>query len=98
MFLVFTASAFPSLVVLDLSEALRSSVEFVRPIAQQACVSLMFTADPIVKVLGNSSALQQVVLNIVCNAIRHTHKGGVVSVSVRALRKIGDNSAAMSAQ
>ena len=84
--LSFHGVGFPALVELDLCEALRSSVEFVRPIAQQAGVSLFFTADPIVKVLGNSSALQQVVLNIVCNAIRHTHKGGMVSVSVRVER------------
>jgi two-component system sensor histidine kinase FlrB len=34
------------------------------------------------KVLGNESALQQVVLNLISNAIRHTPAGGSVTVSL----------------
>ena len=33
--------------------------------------------------MGNESALQQVVLNLVSNAIRHTPPGGIVTVSLR---------------
>jgi signal transduction histidine kinase len=35
-------------------------------------------------VLGNESALQQVVLNLISNAIRHTPAGGTVTVSLHA--------------
>jgi signal transduction histidine kinase len=37
-------------------------------------------------VMGNESALQQVVLNLVSNAIRHTPAGGSVTVSLRPER------------
>jgi signal transduction histidine kinase len=44
---------------------------------------LTFSSDGSgVMVRGNTSALQQVVLNVVCNAIRHTSRGGSVSVRV----------------
>jgi two-component system sensor histidine kinase FlrB len=86
--LSFHGLGFPALTKLNLAESIRSSVEFARPIAKEAGVSLFFATDKApVQVFGNSSALQQVVLNIVCNAIRHTGKGGDVRVSVRRLRK-----------
>ena len=50
-----------------------NAVQFVKPLAQQACVSLEWKVDycqP--RVMGNESALQQVVLNLISNAIRHT--------------------------
>jgi signal transduction histidine kinase len=71
-------------VELDLAQAIRSSVEFARPITEQAGVRLAFcTEGHSVKVMGNGGALQQVVLNLVCNAVRHTGAGGCVRVSVR---------------
>jgi len=74
----------PILRQLDLEESIRSSVEFTRPIANQAGVRLLFDPDhELHNILGNSSALQQVVLNIVCNAIRHTDSEGTVKVSIR---------------
>jgi len=86
--LSFHGLGFPALTELDLANSIRSSVEFARPIADEAGVSLAFiAAESAVQILGNSSALQQVVLNIVCNAIRHTSKGGQVRVSVRSVRK-----------
>jgi two-component system sensor histidine kinase FlrB len=85
--LSFHGVGFPALTPLSLTAAIRSSVEFVRPIADQAGIELTFEADRSpVEIQGNSSALQQVVLNLVCNAIRHTGKGGKVAVSVRRRR------------
>jgi two-component system sensor histidine kinase FlrB len=82
--LSFHGVGFPVLSVLDLAKSIRSSVEFVRPIAEEAGVLLLFSADlAAIRITGNSSALQQLVLNLVCNAIRHTSKGGKVHVSVR---------------
>jgi len=86
--LSFHGLGFPALTALDLTESIRSSVEFARPIADEAGVQLSFSAPAKpVQVLGNSSALQQVVLNMLCNAIRHTGPEGSVAVSIRPIQK-----------
>jgi two-component system sensor histidine kinase FlrB len=86
--LSFHGLGFPALTALDLTESIRSSVEFARPIADEAGVQLSFSApSQPVQVFGNSSALQQVVLNMLCNAIRHTGAQGSVTVSVGLIRK-----------
>jgi signal transduction histidine kinase len=82
--LSFHGREVPSLSPLDLNASIRSSVEFARPIAQQVGISLAFDAeDAGLWINGNSSALQQVVLNMVCNSLRHTQMGGSVWVTVR---------------
>lgn len=89
--LSFHGVGFPSLAPLDLVASIRSSVEFARPIADEAGILLSFGADGMpLRVQGNSSALQQVVLNIVCNAIRHTASGGSVRVTVYELEPAND--------
>jgi two-component system sensor histidine kinase FlrB len=86
--LSFHGVGFPSLSALDLTASIRSSVEFVRPIAEQASIALLFDSTQAkLTVNGNSSALQQVVMNIVCNAIRHTSSGGSVTIQVREGRR-----------
>ena len=68
----------------DLAACIKSGVDFVQPIAEQACVSLSFTADvEDIKVHGNENLLRQILLNLTCNAIRHTSAGGKVHVLVR---------------
>lgn len=73
-----------SVAPVNLVACVESGVEFVRPIAEQDEVSLTFGAahDEII-IPGNENAIQQIVLNIVCNAIRHTASGGEVAVTVR---------------
>jgi two-component system sensor histidine kinase FlrB len=69
----------------SLSTSIDRAIRFVRPLADQAEISLDFVAeDDQVQVMGNESALQQVVLNLVSNAIRHTPAGGSVTVLLRA--------------
>ncbi len=81
--LSFHGAGFPSLAALALAETIESSVEFVRPIAEQAGVALEFAAEATdTHILGNASGLQQVVLNLVSNAVRHTPAGGQVRVSL----------------
>jgi signal transduction histidine kinase len=66
-----------------LSALIGNAVRFVQPLANQAAVSLEWLDDHRQnKVLGNESALQQVVLNLISNAIRHTPAGGSVTVSL----------------
>jgi len=73
-----------SLAPVNLVACVESGVEFVRPIAEQDEVALTFRAaqDEII-IPGNENAIQQIVLNIVCNAIRHTASAGEVTVTVR---------------
>jgi two-component system sensor histidine kinase FlrB len=72
------------LVPINLTACLQGSVAFVQPIAEQACVSLSFAAaEQSSTILGNENALRQIILNLVCNAIRHTPVGGEITVSVQ---------------
>lgn len=67
-----------------LSELIGSALQFVQPIANQASVSLEFMSGlSHIRIMGNQSALQQVVLNLISNAIRHTPAGGCVAVSIQ---------------
>jgi PAS domain S-box-containing protein len=82
--LSFHGSGSLKLAPVSLSALIGSAVQFVQPLAHQSAVSLEWLVDhgqnP---VMGNESALQQVVLNLISNAIRHTPAGGRVAVSLR---------------
>jgi two-component system sensor histidine kinase FlrB len=81
------------LVPVDLVDAMRSSVEFVRPIADQAGVHLSFhSEEDKVMVLGNENLLRQIILNLACNAIRHTQAGGNIEVSTHEILRYGISS------
>jgi two-component system sensor histidine kinase FlrB len=74
----------PLLLPVDLTSCVQGGVEFVRPIALQAGVSLSFVAPGDgAWVEGNEDAIRQIILNIACNAIRHTPSGGSIEVSIR---------------
>jgi PAS domain S-box-containing protein len=82
--LSFHGSGSLKLAPVALSTLIGSAIQFVQPLAHQAAVSLEWLVDPNQNlVMGNESALQQVVLNLVSNAIRHTPSGGSVTVSLR---------------
>jgi PAS domain S-box-containing protein len=82
--LSFHGSRSLTLAPVALPALIGKAIRFVQPLAGQAAVSLEFTADgEQATVMGNESALQQVVLNLVSNAIRHTPAGGSVTVSLR---------------
>ena len=77
----------PRMASIRLAACVESGVEFVRPIADQAGVSLSFTtADAATLVLANEDAIRQITLNIVSNAIRHSEAGGSVQVSIRTAK------------
>jgi len=84
------------LVSMNLTSCMRSGVEFVQPIAEQASVSLSFvgaeeslTSLTGLTIQGNENGLRQIILNLVCNAIRHTPAGGKIVVSVERTRRAG---------
>ena len=67
----------------DLTACLQRGVEFVQPIAEQAGVSLAFDGgDESLTILGNENVLRQIILNLICNAIRHTPAGGKIDVTL----------------
>jgi len=73
----------PDLVPLELVACIRDGVEFVRPIADQAGVNLAFHAEEKdLAIQGNVNLLRQIVLNLICNAIRYTPAGGSIDVAV----------------
>jgi two-component system sensor histidine kinase FlrB len=81
----------PHLAPVDLNACVQSGVEFVRPIAEQAGVSLSFAErDSQLTIQGNENLLRQVVLNLICNAIRHTPAGGKIETSTRRVPRHGD--------
>jgi PAS domain S-box-containing protein len=83
--LSFHGSGSLALAPVELSSLMGNAIQFARPLADQAAVSLRWTAARGTnQVMGNEGALQQVVLNLLSNAIRHTPAGGSVSVSLRA--------------
>jgi two-component system sensor histidine kinase FlrB len=69
----------------DLMACLQRGVEFVQPIAEQAGVSLAFHGgEESLTILGNENVLRQIILNLICNAIRHTHAGGNIDVTLKS--------------
>ncbi len=81
--LSFHGSGTIKLAPVSLSALIGNAVRFIQPLANQAAVSLEWLDDHHQnQVLGNESALQQVVLNLISNAIRHTPAGGSVTVSL----------------
>lgn len=78
----------------DLTACMQSGVEFVQPIAEQAGVSLSFLgAEGMLTIQGNENGLRQIILNLVCNAIRHTPAGGEITVSTEGVSQSGKMSA-----
>lgn len=98
----------PRLGPVDLTKCVCAGVEFVKPIAEQAGVSISFVSvDDDVVVEGNVDAIRQVILNITSNAIRHSTSGASIQVSIekalqdgrkRALVKISDEGCGINAE
>jgi signal transduction histidine kinase len=75
---------------LNLTTCIQSGVEFVQPIAEQSSLQLSFRAGTEkLTIQGSENGLRQIVLNLVCNAIRHTPAGGEITVSTRKISQSG---------
>jgi two-component system sensor histidine kinase FlrB len=81
--LSFHGAGFPSLAALALAETIESSVEFVRPIAEQAGVALEFAAEATdTLILGNASGLQQAGGQVRVSLVSHSRADGLVQIEV----------------
>ncbi|HLW87085.1 MAG TPA: ATP-binding protein [Terriglobales bacterium] len=78
----FHSSGTSTLQPTKLAEALRSAANFVQPLARQngIALSLQLTLGT-AEIAADAGGLQQVILNLVCNALRHTSTGGNITVA-----------------
>jgi signal transduction histidine kinase len=92
--LSFHCGISPHLAHLNLAASVQSGVEFVQPIAEQAGVSLsFFGCEDVLTINGNEDGIRQIILNLICNAIRHTPTGGNIYVTTRAVSRQGSTHA-----
>ena len=70
-----------AVVPIALATILRNCIAFVRPLATQSGVSLRLD-DSLGKaeIAADAAGIQQVILNLTCNALRHTPVGGAITV------------------
>jgi PAS domain S-box-containing protein len=68
---------------LDLAELVRLGVEAMRPAAKEAGLRLEFDCAATARVLGDADRLDQVLANLLTNAIKFTPSGGRVTVELR---------------
>lgn len=69
---------------IELGSAIVSALDFVMPMLDQAGLTLdTRPAGGPAWVLGNRAALQQLILNLASNAVRHTGPGGNITVFIR---------------
>jgi heavy metal sensor kinase len=69
----------------DFSELTRTTVDQMRPLAEEKNLKLNFEAPQRVEIEGDRIRLKQIVVNLVDNAIKYTSTEGSVSVSTFAL-------------
>jgi signal transduction histidine kinase len=76
---------------LDLATVLRGSVEFIRPMAEQKGVNLALLENlNHAKIAGDSNGLRQLILNLACNALRHTKPGGKITIAATIEIRLSD--------
>jgi two-component system sensor histidine kinase FlrB len=84
----------PHLAPANLTAFAKVGVEFVRPIAEQAGVALeLVRSDDSLVIQGNENMIRQMILNLICNAIRHTPGGGRIDVSTKRKSRQGERRA-----
>jgi signal transduction histidine kinase len=88
---------------LNLGDLAFSTAEQMRLLAEEKSILLECNVAANVYVEGDRSRLQQVIVNLVANAIKYTQEGGEVEVWVRtnsrnALLEVSDNGAGIAAQ
>ena len=73
-----------AMVPLRLSDALHQGARFMAPLAEQAAIGLSLHDElDNCDIAGNAGELQQVVINLALNALRHTDAGGRLTITAR---------------
>jgi heavy metal sensor kinase len=88
---------------LDLGEMAISTADEMRILAQDKAIGLRTSAENDVNIEGDRTRLQQVIVNLIENAIKYTQEGGRVEVSVqretgKAVLQVSDDGAGIPAQ
>jgi len=68
----------------DLMSAVRDVIDLLQHEAHRLKVELRFSCEPLPPVRVDSDGMQQIILNLVANALAATSAGGVVAVDLRA--------------
>jgi signal transduction histidine kinase len=68
---------------LDLADVVIAAVETARSLAQRRDVDIRLRMDPVAPVRGDRKRLEQVVDNLLSNAMKFSHPGGAVDVTLR---------------
>lgn len=75
-------SVLPSAQPVPVAQAVSAAVEFIRPITAQAGLAIFVEGlDVGADILVDSAAIEQVLLNVVTNAVRHTQPGGTLHIA-----------------
>ena len=87
---------------LDLGDLAAATGDEMRVLAQEKAIALRTSAENDVYVEGDRTRLQQVVVNLVDNAIKYTQEGGTVELRVekegdKAILEVSDNGAGIPA-
>ena len=87
---------------LDLAQLASSSTEQMQLLAEEKSISLRCQTGDEIYIEGDRSRLQQVIVNLVDNAIKYTQEGGEIRVNVRqdtnlAILEVSDNGAGIPA-
>jgi signal transduction histidine kinase len=73
---------------LDLGNLATSTADQLRLLADEKSISLVFNVTPNVFVEADQIRLRQVIANLLDNAIKYTHPGGMVEVSVSSSENV----------
>ncbi len=80
-------SGAPPMVPVNLADIMQTSIAKVEKTAAAKGITIAAGDIERVSVLGNSTALEEVALNLLKNAINYTQNGGTVSITVRELNE-----------
>jgi signal transduction histidine kinase len=84
----FARAGKPNKAPVDLRHLVASTLSLLRPIADKRRVTLKFDmAEPVSDVIADAAQLQQVVTNLVVNAVQATPESGVVEIGLRTRRE-----------